>query len=141
MPPKSRCRLPLTSVGRPAISGMSRSATRSSSGRTLLLGRLDQEQPLELVELLGMLRRDVLELGPVDAGVVELPDVVVERGRLLADEQPRRLVPRHRGPALVVDAAVAEHLEVLRLVALVGRRRRRTRSACSRPGSASAGRR
>ena len=33
-------------------------------------------------------------------------------------------MPRHRGPALVVDAAVAEHLEVLRRVA-VGRRRRR----------------
>ena len=37
---------------------------------------------------------------------------------LLADEDPRRLVPGHRGPAFVVDAAVAEHLEVLGLVPL-----------------------
>ena len=35
MPPNSRWRSPLTSTGRPAISGISRSATRSSSGSTL----------------------------------------------------------------------------------------------------------
>ena len=35
MPPNSRCRFPFTSTGRPATSGSSRSATRSSSGRTL----------------------------------------------------------------------------------------------------------
>ena len=40
--------------------------------------RLDQEQPLELGELLGLLGGEVVGLGPV-VGPVELPDVVVDR--------------------------------------------------------------
>ena len=54
-------------------------------------------------------------LGPVVGGV-QLPDVVVE-GRHLG-RLPRDAVPGDRGPALVVDAAVDEHLEVLRLAVL-----------------------
>ena len=84
----------------------------------VVAGRLDQPQALQLVELLRHLLRQVVRLAPVLVGVVELPDVVVESRGLLADEEPGRLVPRHRGPALVVDAAVAEHLEILRLVSL-----------------------
>ncbi len=54
---------------------------------------------------------------------------------------PRSRVAGDRGPALVVDAAVAEHLEVLRRAALGRTGDRRTRSACSRPRSAAARRR
>ena len=76
---------------------------------------------MELLELLRHLRRKVVRLAPVGVRVVELPDVLVERGDLgLRD--PRRRVLRHRRPAAVIDAAVAADLEVLRLVA-VGRGR------------------
>ncbi len=68
-----------------------------------------------------MLLGEVVRLRPVGVGVVELPDVVVEGRHDGVDAGlPRRAVLGHRGPALVVDAAVAEHLEVLRLVALGG---------------------
>ena len=73
------------------------------------------------MQLFRHLLGQVVRLAPVFIGVVELPGVVVEcRGFLARDYEPRRLVPRHRGPALVVDAAVAEHLEVLCLM-LLGR--------------------
>ena len=68
------------------------------------------------MELVGVLLGEVVGLAPVGGGVVQLPAVVVEGRCLLADQDPGRLVPGHRGPALVVDAAVAEHLEVLGLV-------------------------
>ena len=45
--------------------------------------------------------------------VVELPDVLVERRQFF--NHPGRRVARDRRPPPVVDAAVAEHLEVLRL--------------------------
>ncbi len=118
MPPKRSWVLPLISTGRPAMSGFIRFARSVVERQHVVARRLDQPQALQLVELLRHLLGQVVRLAPVLVGVVELPDVVVEGGHLLADEQPGRLVPRHRGPALVVDAAVAEHLEVLRLVPL-----------------------
>src|SRR5271165_4948701 len=78
--------------------------------------RLYKPKALQLAELLGHLFGEVVRLAPVLGGVVEFPDVVVEGQDFLADQNPRCLVPRHRGPALVVNAAVAKHLEVLRLV-------------------------
>ncbi len=86
----------------------------------VVLDRLDQPQPLELVQLLRHLLGQVVGLGPVLAAVVELPDIVVEGGHLLPPHLPRRAVLGHRAPALVVDAPVAEHLEVLGLVPLGG---------------------
>ena len=70
------------------------------------------------MQLVRHLLRQVVCLTPVFRGVVELPHVIVERRRFFADEQPRRLVPRHGSPSVVVNAAVAEHLEVLGLVPL-----------------------
>ena len=78
--------------------------------------RLDEPEALQLAELLRHLLGEVLRLAPVLVGVVELPDVIVERRGLFL--RPGVRVPGHRGPALVIDAAVAEHLEVLRLVPL-----------------------
>ena len=108
--------LPLISCGRPARSGLKRSNVRSSSGSALYFVGLDDEETLQLGELLRVLLRQVLRLRPVGVRVVQLPHVVVERALVGAD--PRHAVPRHRRPSLVVDAAVAEHLEVLRLVPL-----------------------
>ena len=47
----------------------------------VVAGRLDQEQPLQLVQLLGLLVGEVVGLRPV-VGRVELPHVVVEGGQL-----------------------------------------------------------
>ena len=86
----------------------------------VVLGGLDEPEPLQLGQHLGLLGREVVGLAVVAAAVVELPDVVVERRQLAADHDPRRLVLGDRAPAPVVDAAVAEHLEVLQVVALRG---------------------
>ena len=71
-----------------------------------------------MCEHLRVVGREVVGLAVVVVAVVELPDVVVERGQLTADHDPWRAVLGDRAPALVVDAAVGEHLEVLQVVAL-----------------------
>jgi hypothetical protein len=75
-------------------------------------------QPLQFVQFLRHLLGQVFRLTPVLGGVVEFPHIVVEGRGFLTDEDPRYFVPGHGGPTLVVDAAIAEHLEVLRLVAV-----------------------
>jgi hypothetical protein len=60
------------------------------------------------------LGREVVRLGPVVGGA-QLPHLVVE-GRQLDTEGPGHAVPGYPAPAAVVNASVAEHLEVLRLV-------------------------
>ena len=83
----------------------------------VVLDGLDQPEPLQRREAVGVLRRQVMRLRPVVRSVVQLPDVVVE-GRQLLGRQPGRAVPRDGTPPLVVDAAVPGHLEVLQVVAL-----------------------
>ena len=111
-------------VGRPASSGLTRSAERSSIGTTLYLTASISHSRCSCGEPLGLLGGQVVGLAVVDGAVVQLPQVVVERRHLAADHHPRRLVLGDRAPALVVDAAVAEHLEVLQVVTLRGCRRR-----------------
>jgi hypothetical protein len=82
----------------------------------VVLDRLDQPQPLQLGELLGVLFSQVVGLGPV-IRAVELPDVLVKRRRIA---QPRRAVLGHRGPALVINAAIDHDLEVLHVVGFRG---------------------
>ncbi len=60
-----------------------------------------------------MLGGEVAGLAPVGVRVVKLPDVVVEGGELGNTHDPGRAVLGYGGPSLVVDAAVAHHLEVL----------------------------
>ena len=84
----------------------------------VVLDRLDQPKPLQFMQFLRILLRQVLGLRPVGVAVVELPDVVVEGRQHRAAHLPRRAVLGHRAPALVVNASVAEHLEVLGLVPL-----------------------
>ena len=116
MPPKRIWRLALDQL-RPAgeirVEALERPIVERQHA---VLRRLDDEETLQFGELLRVLLRQVLRLRPVGVGVVQLPHVVVERALVGAD--PRHAVPRHRRPSLVVDAAVAEHLEVLRFVPL-----------------------
>src|SRR5271166_2129587 len=69
-----------------------------------------------------MLLGKVLRLGPIRGGVVKLPDIVIEGGQLDLARLPRRAVPRHSGPAFMIDSAVAGHFEILRLAPLRGLR-------------------
>src|SRR3954447_3071083 len=89
---------------------------------------LFEPQFLQLRQLLRHLGGEIVRLAPVGGRVVQLPDVVRERWQ--GFEHPRHAVVRDGGPALVVDAAVAEHLEVLRLVTVgLGRPVERIRHA------------
>ena len=81
-----------------------------------VLRGLDQPQSLQLRQLLGVRRRQVPGLAEVAGAVVELPGVVVERPHVRVDDHPGRLVLGDRTPTPVVDAPVAEHLEVLQVV-------------------------
>ena len=122
----------------------------------LVLARLLPPELDHLRELApGSCGGEVVALREVLGDVVQLPHVVLER-RVGVDavvvHRAERL-ERHRLPAVVVDAAAAEHLEVLRGVALRGasparehgdearaldralRRRRRSRPAASTPMS------
>ena len=67
MPGKNSCEVPRIRVGRPARSGLSRSPLRSSSGQHVVLGGLDQPQPLQLGQPLGLLRGEVVGLAEVGA--------------------------------------------------------------------------
>ena len=119
IPPNSTCELPRTSCGRPAMSALSRSAVRSSSGSTLYFVASMQPQALELVQLVGHLLRRGRSTGSSPASRRRAPRRRRRTpARLRAAHDPRRAVLGHRAPALVVDAAVAEHLEVLQVVAL-----------------------
>ena len=72
------------------------------------------EQRLQFLELGGVRGGEVGGLAEVLVDVVELPHVL---GELVARLRlPRRLVHGGGDPAVAVDGAVAEHLEVLRLV-------------------------
>ena len=103
MPPKStnlrRARLP---YGLPALHN---ATVPSRSGSTWWRPGLDPPALDHLRQLARLLRREIARFAPVLLDVVELPAILVESGV--------RLVPRHRLPAVVPDAAVAEHLEVL----------------------------
>ena len=116
--------MPAMSTGRPARSGLNRSMRRSSSGQHAVPRRLDEEQPLQLAQLLRDLGGEVVGLGPVVRGRRAPTRRRRRAGQRL--DHPRGAVPGHGGPALVVDAAVDEALEVLQVVASRGRPRRRS---------------
>ena len=118
MPPNRICRVALDQLRPAGDLGIGALGKAVVQGQHVVLDRLDQPQPLQFVQLLRILLRQILRLGPVGGGVVQLPDVVVEGRQLDVPGQPRRAVPGDGRPALVVDAAVACHLEVLCLAPL-----------------------
>ena len=73
------------------------------------------EHRLQLLDLVRHLRREVIELGGVFLDVVKLPLVRADVRRRRGAQHPwlghRR---RRRHPTLVIDGAIAEHLEILR---------------------------
>ena len=107
----------------------------------VVLHGLDQPEPLQFMQPIGLLGREVPRLAVVDVAVVELPDVVVERRHDAADHHPRGAVLRDGAPPLEVDAAVAEHLEVLQVVTLRGIRFSEAVEHARCPPSATAARR
>ena len=78
--------------------------------------RLDQEELLHAAQLVRHLGGEVVVLRIVLGDVVKLPFVAVDHvGQMAHAHQPRPLGRRGgSNPAVVVDGAVAKHLEVLR---------------------------
>ena len=98
------------------------SSVRLSSGSTWYARASSHQRSTSAASRSGSSLGEVVGLRGVLGHVVQLPHVVVERA-CRGRSRPRRRaegLERHRLPALVVDAAGAEHLEVLRVV-LLGR--------------------
>ena len=72
---------PLISVGPAGHGGIHPLGLAIVQRQDVVAGRFDQELPLQLGQLVGHLRGQIVGLGPVGIGVVQLPDVLVERGR------------------------------------------------------------
>ena len=91
---------------------------RLSSGSTSLRARLLPPQVDHAGKPLRLLRGEVAGLGDVALDVVELPHVVGERCVGIESVVVHRAegMKRHGFPTIVIDAARAEHLEVLRVV-------------------------
>ena len=104
--------LPAVALGRGVSS---RENPELSSGKTLFFCRHGFEQPLHLFELVRHFCGEVVELGIVFRDVVELPIVAgLEVGQLARRQEPRGSGRRgRRDPAVVVDRAIADHLEIL----------------------------
>ena len=79
MPGKNSWEFPWMSVGRPAMLGLQPLGGAVVHGQHVVLGGLDQPEPLQLGQPLGLLGRKVVGLAVVAGAVVELPQVVVER--------------------------------------------------------------
>src|SRR5437667_6694506 len=97
--------------GRPTSAGFKRSRVRSSRGSTWYFAASLREEVLQLLQLLRVLRGEIVGQAEVRPGVVQLPGVLLERRPWL--ELPRRAVDGAGEPAVVVDRPIAEDLEVL----------------------------
>ena len=82
MPGKRTWRVPLDQRGAAGHGGNHALPAAVVQRQDVVAGGFDQPLPLQLGQLLGHLRGQVVGLGPVGIGVVQLPDVVVEGGRL-----------------------------------------------------------
>src|SRR5882724_11585585 len=84
----------------------------------MILDRLLREEVLKLLQLSGILRGEIVGLAEVLGYMVEFPRVLGERRK--RHHQPRNRMARARHPAIVIDAAIAKHLEILSRVCLLG---------------------
>ena len=82
IPGNSTWDVPVISCGRPAIVAFSRSNRRSSIGRTLYRTASISHSRCSFASRSGC-RRQISGLGPVVVAVIQLPDVVVQRGQHL----------------------------------------------------------
>ena len=114
MPPNRSCVLPLTSCGRPARSALNRSKVRSSSGSTLYLAASIRNSRCSSASFFGF--SFARSRACVQSVFVSYSSQTSSSKAALVRADPRNAVPGYRRPSLVVDAAVAEHLEVLRFV-------------------------
>src|SRR5438105_10509348 len=83
----------------------------------MILDRLLREEVLKLFQLSGILRGEIVSLAEVLGYMVEFPSVLGERRK--RHHQPRNRMARTRHPAIVIDATIAKHLEILSRVCLV----------------------
>ena len=88
----------------------------------VVLLRLGVEEVLHLLELIRHLGGEVIVLGRVLLNVIKLPIVPGDhvRGRLGAQLPRESHRCRRRQPPVVIDGAIAKHLEVLRRVPGLG---------------------
>ena len=130
MPPNRSCELPRIELRPAGQVGVEPLEAPVVERQHVVLPGLDQEQALELARA----SRAARPRGRAPASSRRGRRAPRRRRRRRhLGRHPRDAVAGDRGPALVVDAAVAEHLEVLRLAALGRRRRRRTSSAIETP--------
>src|SRR5438105_15709859 len=77
----------------------------------MILDRLLREEVLKLFQLSGILRGEIVGLAEVLGYMVEFPSVLGERRK--RHHQPGNGMARARHPAIVIDAAITKHLEIL----------------------------
>ena len=79
MPQTAAASLPLHDGGTAREAPIERSTLRSSSGNTLYFVASNSNRRCSSASLSGCSRRQVVRLSPVGAGVVQLPDIVLDR--------------------------------------------------------------
>src|SRR6267378_177192 len=82
----------------------------------MILDCLLREEVLKLSQLCGILRGQIVGLAEVLGYMVEFPSILGERRK--GDHQPRDGMTSTRHPAVVIDAAITKHFEILSRVRL-----------------------
>src|SRR6266513_3032980 len=77
----------------------------------MILDCLLGEEVLKLFQLSGILRGEIVGLAEVLGYMIKFPSVLGERRK--RHHQPGNGMARARHPAIVIDAAIAKHLEIL----------------------------
>ena len=84
----------------------------------MILDRLFHEEVLKFFQLRRILGGQIIGFAEIFGHVIEFPYVLRERWE--RHHQPRDGVPGAGNPAIVIDAAITKHLEVLSSVRLLG---------------------
>src|SRR6266481_6451279 len=83
----------------------------------MILDCLLREEVLKLFQLCGILRSEIMGLAEILGHVIKFPGVFRERRK--RHHQPRYGMARASDPAIVIDAAVSKHLEILSSMCLL----------------------
>ena len=87
-------------------------------GQDVILDRFLREKVLKLLQLGRILRRHIVSFAEVFSDVVKFPYVLRERWE--RHHQPRNGVPCASYPAIVIDAPISKHFEILSGMRLLG---------------------